>query len=268
MQIFFLLLLFIFTFTFANLNVPGTDRLIISVNVKAGQSLITDIVDKNSTAWKSLGINTTEEIEQFNLDGRAFYLNQYGLDFTNATYNAFLDSWELYDNVTLYNCTSGQTYVVWQRIAMLVNYKLTGNKTYRVKIDSENLVHGMTGEWYRNHFGTLVLMSGNGTFTSVAAGTKWSDQDILGYNIWYFLKENADWSKQNNRQIFVCFSEYPTLEPRNSQGFTEVTTRQTCHDEQGRKYYAVSIADTFKDYVTGEQMTVTTTTMNSPPWQV
>jgi len=228
-------------------------RLIVSVNYKPTQSGPLDVLDVNHTRWKALNIDTPAMIAQHDAEGIPFYNATYGLDFSkNFTYNAFLDARELY------NATTGLMY------ARLFPYKLVYD-TYRVELDSKYPNRNYK-KWYRNHFGTLVLMYGTGTFTGgLAAGTQWSDQNVIGHNVWYLLKNGTDITKKDNHERFTGNSMYPTLQSINSQGFREPVTKQDCADAKGNPCYDVTVSDTRTNYTTGQKFTVSVTTMIFPP---
>jgi hypothetical protein len=246
MQILLLALLFLTAFA-------DYKRLMVSVNYKPTQSSPLDVRDINHTEWKAVGLDSPAEIAQHDAEGLVFYNATYGLDFSkNFTYNPFFDSRDLY------NFTTGLKY------AMLFPYKLTYD-TYRVEIDTKYDQRN-SEKWYRKHFGTLILMYGTGTFTSgLAAGTQWSDQNIIGHNVWYLLKNGTDITKKHNHERFTGISMYPTLECIDSQGFREPVTKQDCADAQGNPCYDVTVSDTRTNYTTGQKFTVSVTTMIFPP---
>ncbi|CAK7994997.1 Hypothetical protein POVR1_LOCUS515 [uncultured virus] len=235
-------------------------RIIVSVNYKPTQSSPFDVLDRNNSHWKSMGIDNLTQIAQHNVDKIFAFNDTYGLDFTqDIVYNPVFDALELYRNVT--NSTG---HIERVKIAMMFPYKLVYD-TYRVELDTKYPERDFR-RWYRNHFGTLILMYGNGTFTSgLAAGTKWSDQNIIGLNVWYLLKNGTDVTKPKNHERFTSFSMYPTLNSINSQGFREPVTKQDCADSRGRPCYDVTVSDTRVNYTTGQKFTVSTTTMIFPP---
>ncbi len=224
---------------------PLDYRQILVVNEKNGPSLFADVLDIGHTAWLALELDSQGDVDQWDLDTKAWMLSQFGLDFDSAVYVPAVDGWSL-------TIPGGS--------ALMIPYKLVGNNTYRVRMDTKYPWRAVQGDWYVNGFGNIVILNGAGTFTGgVAVGTAWKQQDILSYNIWQYRKDGDLWKiTEQFRERISANTEYPVISPANSQGIRGQLFHEVVKDKNGEPGTAWLSAQTQKDYVTGDLFTVTT----------
>lgn len=236
-------------------NAPVNYRQILVVNEKLGPSLLQDVLDPYHTAWKEMGLDSDDEVLEWDVKTREYFLQQFGIDFSNATYIPQYDGWQLQLSPT--------------SSVLLIPYKLMGT-TYRVREDTLNPWRANTGTWYVNGFGNIAIFTGSGTFSSgVAAGTNWGNQDIISYNLWQFRMDGDLW-KINPlfRERITARTPYPVLQPVGSQGIRGQLFHEVNEDEDGNPGTAWLCAQTQKDYVTGQLFTVTTNYIRFPGYQL
>lgn len=242
---------------------PSYPRRIIVENVKNYSSAGDPVVDGNGAFWKSLGLGDSNDYIDNWWHGTSNFVNTwYGFNLNNSVQVApgirRLDNFIPGVNATL------------------IQYKLDSNKTYQIKLDNYNPARQFTN-WFQYGLGNIVAMSVAPNVTAYYGGlsptTLIETGHILSYGFWQQLKDGSDWSNPVNRERIFWESRYPAFQKLTSQGLVNPVTGAPINDqyiflhltfEDGSNGEAITVARNTLDKLTGERLTKTTTTMNSP----
>jgi hypothetical protein len=190
----------------------------------------TDVLDPGHAKMLQLGGPYTPAfITQLEIDTRTYLLNQYGLDFSNATGN-------------LVPYAGG---IMLPGVAVMVPYAnlASAGLLYRVAFDSAHDDRTADNKWYVRDMGNIIFMLTTGTFPGgVMAGTGYTNSSVLFYGDYNWLKEGGNYTDHpacNCREIIHIEAFVPSAQILNGQGYFDNSIRFKAVDEQGNVGYAL-----------------------------
>jgi hypothetical protein len=237
----------------------------------------TDVLDVNHTRMLAVGY-TQVEIDDIENKARAFFLSQFGLNFTGAPPTG-----------PPLPLPAGGFYlpVAPGTVAAMFPYanRPDAGLKYFVAFDSDHEDRTKNFDWNVRDFGMIVLYfgPGSGTFNGgVMNGTTWNNGSVLFYGDYNYLKVGGNYSDPtcNCKEKLRVYSYVPSTQIVNSQGYNDNTIKFTVFDEQGNEGLALVFIHVFVEangtinqriraVVTwncpGTQVLVPPTTCFSPP---
>jgi hypothetical protein len=189
-----------------------------------------DVLDIGHAKMMALGGPYDQTyVNKLEADAKAYFISQYGLDFTNASGNVVNSSGLLPPGGL----------VILPGIAVMYPYSNspTAGPLYRVAFDSAHNDRTLGGDWFVRDVGMIVFMLTTGTFTGgVMNGTGYSNSSVLFWGDYNWLKVGGNWSNYpacNCREILHIDSYVPSTQTLNGQGYFDNAIRFRITDAAG-----------------------------------